>query len=117
VEASQWDCYAMLGIPLNADQAAIRKAYRDLARRYHPDAGTGSSTEKFQQITTAYETLNHRARRERYHRADHIVLRARLSGGPAVLYQEHPAVFGRQDISPTVVIPGRNGSLSRTRRK
>jgi curved DNA-binding protein CbpA len=58
--------YAILGIAPDADDSAIRLAYRTLARRYHPDAGAGSSPEKFRQITTAYETLIDAARRRAY---------------------------------------------------
>jgi len=90
------DCYAILGIPIDADQAAIRAAYRVLARRYHPDTGTGSSTEQFHQIARAYQTLSNPSRRERYDRARSVALgSAQVIPRPAALYQENPAVFGR----------------------
>jgi curved DNA-binding protein CbpA len=60
------DLYTVLGIPRDADRVAIRKAYRLLARRYHPDTGTGSNSEKFRQITEAYETLIDSGRRNGY---------------------------------------------------
>ncbi|SRR5581483_7819071 len=56
--------YAILGIPPDADDTTIRTAYRALARRYHPDAGEGSSTEKFREIVAAYETLSDPRRRQ-----------------------------------------------------
>ena len=90
------DCYAILGIPIDADQAAIRAAYRVLARRYHPDTGTGSATEQFHQIARAYHTLSNPWRRERYDRDHSVALRtAQVIPRPAALYQESPAVFGR----------------------
>ena len=49
--------YVILGIPVDADHESIRHAFRVLARRFHPDAGAGSSAEKFHQIFEAYETL------------------------------------------------------------
>jgi DnaJ-class molecular chaperone len=49
--------YAVLGVPQDAEEETIRRAYRILARRYHPDRGVGSSVEKFRQVTEAYETL------------------------------------------------------------
>jgi curved DNA-binding protein CbpA len=58
--------YVILGVPVDADDEAIRHAFRELARRYHPDAGVGSSVEKFRQIFAAYETLRDPLRREAY---------------------------------------------------
>lgn len=49
--------YAVLHVPKDADPAAIRHAYRVLARRYHPDAGIGSSAQKFGDVTEAYDVL------------------------------------------------------------
>mgnify|MGYP003577119287 CR=1 FL=1 len=49
--------YVILGIPVDADHESIRHAFRVLARRFHPDAGAGSSAEKFHRIFEAYETL------------------------------------------------------------
>ena len=58
--------YAVLGIPRDADDDAIRNAYRLLARQYHPDRGAGSSAEKFRQVNDAYETLINPERRASY---------------------------------------------------
>jgi DnaJ-class molecular chaperone len=58
--------YTILGISAAADEESIRRAFRTLARKYHPDAGAGSSPEKFRQIVEAYETLRDRGRRARY---------------------------------------------------
>src|SRR5579862_3468364 len=58
--------YAVLGISRDADDEAIRSAYRILARRYHPDRGAGSSAEKFRLVKEAYETLIDSARRRSY---------------------------------------------------
>jgi curved DNA-binding protein CbpA len=49
--------YEILGIPLDADGETIRSAFRSLARRYHPDAGEGSSVQRFREVAEAYETL------------------------------------------------------------
>lgn len=51
------DPYKILGIPRSSSEAQIRAAYRTLAKKYHPDAGAGSSEEKFREIREAYETL------------------------------------------------------------
>ena len=58
--------YAVLGVPPDADAAEIRRAFRSLARRYHPDAGAGASPERFRQVVEAYETLSDPARRTAY---------------------------------------------------
>ena|SRR5947209_11456939 len=60
------DFYAVLGIPADADDVTIRRAYRILARRYHPDSGASSSAEKFRQVTEAYEVLSAPSRRNLY---------------------------------------------------
>jgi curved DNA-binding protein CbpA len=58
--------YAILGIPPDADLETVRTAYRALARRYHPDAGEGSSPERFREVVDAYETLSDPERRRIY---------------------------------------------------
>jgi curved DNA-binding protein CbpA len=60
--------YLLLGIPEDAGADTIRSAFRALARRYHPDAGEGSSAETFREILVAYETLNNPRRRGAYDR-------------------------------------------------
>ena len=62
------DYYVVLGVPHNADTDSIRRAFCALARRYHPDAGEGSSADRFRDILTAYETLNDPTRRGDYDR-------------------------------------------------
>ena len=58
--------YDILNIPIDADDAMIRSAFRKLARQYHPDAGSGSSSEKFREAIDAYETLSDPGRRTDY---------------------------------------------------
>lgn len=60
--------YVVLGIVEDADEETIRKAFRALARRYHPDVGAGSSPVEFQRAREAYETLADPERRRRYDR-------------------------------------------------
>ena len=61
--------YLLLGVRQDADAETIRSAFRVLARRYHPDAGDGSSAERFREVLAAYETLNDPTRRWHYDRA------------------------------------------------
>jgi len=63
------DYYAVLGVSRVADPATIHSAFRALARQYHPDAGSGSSTSKFREVLEAYHTLSD-PRRRRQHDID-----------------------------------------------
>lgn len=53
------DYYDVLGIDRNADEKTIKKAYRKLAKKYHPDTNQGDkdAEEKFKQLTNAYSLL------------------------------------------------------------
>jgi curved DNA-binding protein len=63
------DYYAVLGVPRDADADAIRRAYRKLARRYHPDVNSDSDAEeRFKEVGEAYDVLSDPEKRERYDR-------------------------------------------------
>ncbi len=64
----QPDCYAVLGLSEDADAAAVRRAYRRLARDCHPDANPGDprAAERFLTLAAAYAVLGHPARRAAY---------------------------------------------------
>src|SRR3984957_18552591 len=66
---SYTDYYEVLGVPRDADQDAIRRAYRKLAREYHPDLNSDSDAEdRFKELGEAYEVLSDADKRERYDR-------------------------------------------------
>lgn len=62
------DYYEVLGVSKNADAAAIKKAYRKLAKKYHPDTNKGnpSADEKFKEAAEAYDILSDPEKRKLY---------------------------------------------------
>src|SRR3954463_16727055 len=62
------DFYKVLGVAKDADQAAVKKAYRKLARENHPDSKPGdkAAEERFKQIAEAYDVLGDAAKRKEY---------------------------------------------------
>src|SRR3954454_24962761 len=71
------DLYKKLGVAENSDDAAIKKAYRKLAKEYHPDV-TGNDkkkTERFKEINEAYAVLGDSQKRAEYDRLKHAPVR------------------------------------------
>ena len=64
------DYYTILGVPKGADENEIKKAYRQLAKQYHPDRNPGDKTAeaKFKEISEAYEVLSDPEKRQMYER-------------------------------------------------
>ncbi|MEU8358542.1 molecular chaperone DnaJ [Nonomuraea sp. NPDC048882] len=65
------DYYAVLGVPKTATADEIKKAYRKLARQYHPDTNQGDATKetKFKEVSEAYDVLSDTKRRKEYDEA------------------------------------------------
>ena len=62
------DYYEVLGIDKNADASAIKKAYRKLAKKYHPDtnAGDPKAEQMLKEVTEAYSVLNDPKKKKLY---------------------------------------------------
>lgn len=61
------DYYDILGVPEDASAADIKKAYRKLAQRYHPDrTGNGDTEERFKEVNEAYNVIGDEERRKEY---------------------------------------------------
>ncbi|MDD6415482.1 MAG: DnaJ C-terminal domain-containing protein [Blautia sp.] len=67
------DYYEVLGVSRNADAAAIKKAYRKLAKKYHPDSNEGNATaaERFKEVNEAYDVLSDEKKRKLYDQFGH----------------------------------------------
>jgi molecular chaperone DnaJ len=96
---AQRDYYEILGIPRNADAAGIKKAYRKLAVKFHPDKNPGDPTaeEKFKELGQAYEALSDPDKRAAYDRYGHDAFSGGMGGSrggfhdPADIFSQ---VFG-----------------------
>lgn len=77
------DYYEILGVERSSDGEAIKKAYRKLALRHHPDRNNGDAVaeEKFKEATEAYEVLKDSQKRAIYDRHGHAGLKGRAGGG------------------------------------
>ncbi|WP_336921715.1 DnaJ C-terminal domain-containing protein [Aquipuribacter sp. SD81] len=79
------DFYAVLGVPKDADAAAVKKAYRRLARTHHPDANAGdpAAERRFKDVGEAYSVLSDPEKRRQYDAVRAMRSGARFTaGGP-----------------------------------
>ncbi|MFO7948716.1 MAG: molecular chaperone DnaJ [Armatimonadota bacterium] len=77
------DFYEVLGVDRDASQDEIKKAYRKLARRYHPDVNPGDeqAEAKFKEVKQAYEVLSDEEKRKQYNRFGKQYQQAQQRGG------------------------------------
>jgi molecular chaperone DnaJ len=73
---TEHDYYELLGVPRDADEQQIKKAFRRLARELHPDVSSAADAEeRFREVTEAYEVLSNAETRQLYDRYGHAGLR------------------------------------------
>src|SRR3954451_14432077 len=77
------DYYEVLGVNRDASEDEIKKSYRKLAMKYHPDRNPDSkeSEEKFKEVKEAYEMLTNPEKREAYDRYGHAGVDPNMGGG------------------------------------
>ena len=107
------DYYKVLGVDRAASEDEIQKAYRKLARKYHPDLHANKSDEekdrakqKFQQIQHAYDVLNDAEKRKMYDQFGENYEQMAGGGNP---FQGGGAPFGQMDVDFSQIFGGAGG--------
>src|SRR5699024_2166136 len=80
--AEKRDFYDVLGVSKDASQAEIKKAYRKLSKKYHPDLNKEEDAEKkFKEVSEAYETLYDESKKANYDQFGHASTDPNFGGG------------------------------------
>lgn len=94
---SKRDYYEILGVERDADDQAIKSAYRKLAMKYHPDKNPGDQEAEatFKEINEAYEILSDTSKRQKYDQFGHAGVDPNASAG----YGDFGGFGGFEDVS------------------
>ncbi|MGC4018899.1 MAG: J domain-containing protein [Muricomes sp.] len=100
--ATKRDYYDILEIRKNADASAIKKAYRKLAKKYHPDtnAGNAEAEQKFKEVSEAYAVLSDPEKKKMYDQFGHAAFEPGANAGNA---------YGREAYGKQAYTGGGNG--------
>jgi molecular chaperone DnaJ len=81
--ATKRDYYEVLGISRGASEAEVKKAFRKLARKFHPDVNPGDKTseQKFKELNEAYEVISDAKKRQQYDQFGHAAFEAGFGQG------------------------------------
>jgi DnaJ-class molecular chaperone len=94
--------YMVLGVSSTESPRGIRAAYRDLAKRLHPDVAGEEATRAFQEVTEAYNVLSDPQRRREYNhklsRAEDRGLVSQRRGAPEPLAREPLSILGNPEL-------------------
>ncbi|MBO6016095.1 MAG: DnaJ domain-containing protein, partial [Lachnospiraceae bacterium] len=77
------DYYEVLGVDKSADDAAIKKAYRNLSKKYHPDMNPGDAEaeKRFKEASEAYAILSDPEKKRQYDQFGHAAFESGGAGG------------------------------------
>lgn len=108
---SKKDYYEILGVPRDADEKAIKAAYRKLARRHHPDVNQGdkAAEEKFKEISAAFAVLSDPDKRARYDRGGHAAFGPDFDPFADTGFDFRTTGFGFPDLSEIFEMFGLGG--------
>ena len=114
--AEKRDYYEGLGVPKDADDAAIKKAYRQLAKKYHPDINPGDkeAEAKFKEASEAYAVLSDADKRRQYDQFGHAAFDGSGGGTGGFDFGNMGDIFG-SDIFGDIFGDLFGGSSSRRR--
>lgn len=87
------DCYFLLGVPRDANQSQIKRAYRVLSHRYHPDHVGPAGEERFLRIKDAYDVLRDPLRRADHNRQLEVIEGASRRSAPTADVMEPIDLF------------------------
>ena len=111
--ADKRDYYEVLGVDKNASEDELKKAYRKVAKKYHPDLNPGNAEAeaKFKEANEAYAVLSDAEKRRKYDQFGHAGFDGNGFGGPGGAYSYDFNDFG--DIFSSIFGGGFGGSSRR----